>query len=415
MTHTNNPEKTLSPTSDASVPLTNAGWQSLRIDQNNLDFCRFWLAVMVIFSHSYQISQGNEDAEPMGLLTNGQLRSGPFAVCCFFAISGFLITHSWIRSKSSADFLMKRFLRIYPGFIAVTLLGVFLLAPLVSDHFEFGSRKLLTLSWWLVSLRQVPVPSVFPNNPLAGVLNGSLWSIPYEFKCYLAVMLIGSLGFFRQRTWMTFLLVGVVIGSALYPSFVSIPWLEQGPVEKIFGSVLAWCEVFPYFIAGMAFYLFRDRIPSSTFLLVIAIVLFAAASAFPPAGLVVFPFAITYALFWFAYHPQLPFKSWSRYGDFSYGTYLYAFPIQQLITMKMPGISPMTLFLISTPLSVIAGVFSWHLVEKHFLRLKNRLQKRPLTEAQGPAAQGPAAQGPAAQGPAAQGPAAQGPAAAVGG
>ena len=385
MTHTNNSEKGLSPTLDPSVANTNAGWRSLRIDQNNLDFCRFWLAVMVIFSHSYHLSQGHEDAEPMGLLTNGQLRSGPFAVCCFFAISGFLITHSWIRSKSSADFLMKRFLRIYPGFIAVTLLGVFLLAPFVSEHFEFGPRKLLMLPLWLLSLRQVPMPSIFPNNPLPGALNGSLWSIPYEFKCYLAVMLIGSLGFFGQRVRVALLLICVVVGCAVYPSIPNISSLENGPIEKVFGSVLAWCQVFPYFIAGMAFYLFRDRIPSSTLLLVIAFFSFVVASAFPPAGLVVFPFAITYALFWFAFHPKIPFKSWSRYGDFSYGTYLYAFPIQQLITMKMPGISPIMLFLISTPPSIIAGVFSWHVVEKHFLRLKNRLQKQSRTESQLPA------------------------------
>ncbi|WP_373651999.1 acyltransferase family protein [Schlesneria sp. DSM 10557] len=358
-----------------SAPKTLAGWQSDSFGKNNLDFCRFWLAVLVIFSHSYALAEGHEENEPLGLFTHGQLNSGPFAVCGFFIISGFLITHSWLRSKSAVDYLKKRAFRIYPGFIVVVLLGVFVIAPFVSENLHFGVKRLLTIPISLLALRNVDLREAFVNNPYPGTMNGSLWSIPYEFKCYLAVMAIGAAGMLtRRRGLVPWLFLVTLIAGALYP-FFPVPALDKGPFAAIVGSAEAWSRVFPYFIAGLAFYVYRKSIPFSTPLFVASVIAFVAASFAPPAGRFVFPFAITYALFWFSFHPAIHFENWSRYGDFSYGIYLYAFPIQQLIALSMPGVSAITMFFIATPLSILAGAISWHLVEKHFLKMKHRPAK----------------------------------------
>jgi hypothetical protein len=103
------------------------------IGSNNFDFCRFWLAVLVIFSHSFALAEGDERHELMGLLTSRQLSSGRFAVCCFFAISGFLISHSWLRSTTAMSFLWKRIKRIYPAFVVAVVLGAFVISPIASS------------------------------------------------------------------------------------------------------------------------------------------------------------------------------------------------------------------------------------------------------------------------------------------
>ena len=335
--------------------------------QNNLDFCRFWLAIQVIFSHSFALAEGDECREPLSILTSGQLNSGEFAVGCFFAISGFLITHSWLRSRSASSFLSKRVRRIYPGFVAAVLFGVFIVAPIGAAYIKWTARDILSLPLNLIALRNVEPKGVFPHNPCPGLINGSLWSIPYEFKCYLVVMLIGGLGLFRDRRLVLGILIAILAGGFFYrPDSTSV--VERGAFAVIIGMVSFWCNVLPYFVAGMAYYLYRDQIPRSRQFLAIVSLILVISAVVPPAGRVAFPLAITFLLFWFAFHSPFRIYGWSRYGDFSYGIYLYAFPLQQLMVMRFPGISPVLLFLVSTPLAVIAGVISWHLLEKHFLK-----------------------------------------------
>ena len=335
------------------------------IGENNLDFCRFFLAILVIFSHSFSLVDGNNLREPIGNLTYGQLNGGNFAVDSFFAISGFLIAHSWIRSRSSISFLKKRILRIYPGYVAATLIGIFIVAPLSSERFELTKNNLLSLPYNLILLRPIPVPGVFPANPYAGSINGALWSIQYEFFCYLGLIIMGSLGLLtRFKRWTIFILFAVIIAAAIYLS-----GLDRGDFSAIKGAS-NWCRVLPYFLMGIAFYLYRERIRFLTPGIMSATAALTVASFFPPLGRLVFPFTITYLLYWFAFHPRLKFHDWARHGDFSYGIYLYGWPIQQLIIMHFPGITPLAVFAIATPLSIGAGALSWHLIEKQFLRLK---------------------------------------------
>jgi len=367
----------------SSSNVTDRSEQLHAIGRNNFDFCRFWLAILVIFSHSYPLAEGTEAHEPFHLATNGQLTGGAIAVNGFFAISGYLIAYSWLRSRSVGGFLSKRVFRIYPGFIAAVLIGVFIIAPLGADQLQLSSQFLRLLPLKLLTLNRAEPPGVFAANPFPDAINGSLWSIPYEFKCYLGIMLLGALSWLTRWKAMTAYACGAVIAGSLAYPWMTLSVLERGSFAATVGSASNWFNVLPHFLVGTTFYLFRDRVRFSGRWAACAALAVAVAGLFPPLGRAVYPPAATYLLFWFAFHPAVPLQKWSRYGDFSYGIYLYAFPIQQLLVQSLPGLSPVALFLAAAPLSIIAGAISWHLIEKHFLRAAHRRTELSRPNAEG--------------------------------
>ena len=156
--------------------------------ENNFDLLRFLLAVSVIYSHSYPLTLGaDEYAEPMKALSRGRTTIGSIAVDCFFIISGFLITQSWLRSKGFFDYLRRRILRIFPGYIVVLAVCHFVVAPLsgVDVSQTFSGERLRYLVGRMLTLRYYNEPAAFPTNPYPFAINGSLWTIRYEFACYL--------------------------------------------------------------------------------------------------------------------------------------------------------------------------------------------------------------------------------------
>jgi peptidoglycan/LPS O-acetylase OafA/YrhL len=122
------------------------------------------------------------------------------------------------------------------------------------------------------------------------------------------------------------------------------------------------------YLAGVVFFLNRDRIPHHGYIAAGALGVLVVAAYIPLAWAVCFPLAGTYLLFWFGYHPGIHLGNFGKRGDFSYGTYLYAFPIQQLV-MRFVGhpISPYLLSGIAVPLTLMAAILSWHLIEKRFI------------------------------------------------
>jgi peptidoglycan/LPS O-acetylase OafA/YrhL len=237
-------------------------------------------------------------------------------------------------------------------------------------------RQLLLLPINLLALRNSEPSTIFENNPFPGALNGSLWTIPYEFKSYLALMALGGLGLLHKRNLvLPCLLVATIAGSVVYP-YCHLTVLERGAIAGGFGQATAWFDVLPYFLAGAVFYQYRGSRPLCNRYAACSALALIFAALLPPFGRIVFPFAITYLLFWFSFHPLIHFHNWARHGDFSYGIYLYAFPIQQLLAMTVPGISPLLMFATATPLAVVSGLLSWHIVEKHFMRARDK--DRPL-------------------------------------
>ncbi|SNT09067.1 Peptidoglycan/LPS O-acetylase OafA/YrhL, contains acyltransferase and SGNH-hydrolase domains [Granulicella rosea] len=336
--------------------------------ENNFDFIRLGLAVLVIYSHSYALGLGSEAREPIARLTHGQVTGGSIAVNLFFIMSGFMITASAERSPSIASYLKKRVLRIYPAFIAVTLLCAFVVLPLAGGRMlgdGFGTR-----AWDLLTqtarLLQFSYTGAFAGNPLSGDLNGSVWSIPFEFWCYIGVAGLTVAGLLKRRGALLALFVAAVAVSVL---FKVEGWIVGGKLlGAIVGYPVMWARLLPLYLAGVVFYLYRDRIPKRGWMAAVSAVLLAAACVVPYGWTLLFPFVGTYLVFWLAYTPAGSLARFGRFGDFSYGTYLYAFPIQQLVMQAIGhAVQPHVLFFCATPLTLIAAVGSWYGVERWFL------------------------------------------------
>jgi peptidoglycan/LPS O-acetylase OafA/YrhL len=193
----------------------------------------------------------------------------------------------------------------------------------------------------------------------------------------MALAAVASVGALRRRWWAVGLFAAAY---GLHQAFAvwncGPVWAQVLPrelashVTRIVGVPAKWPEFLTYFFAGMVFATWRDRLPhSARWAAACAGVLVAAALAKPMMQFVL-PVCGVYLLFWVALHPRLRFERFGRHGDFSYGIYLYGFPIQQLL-IKWVGpadVDPLMLFALSMPLSVLAGVLSWHGVEKWFVR-----------------------------------------------
>ncbi|HLK59434.1 MAG TPA: acyltransferase [Chthonomonadaceae bacterium] len=350
--------------------------------ENNFDFLRFVLASLVVLSHSYALSLSHTTfrlREPLYIATRGQMDFGMFAVDLFFVISGFLITHSWQRSKGLGDYLKKRILRIYPGFLVVVLLGTLIVGPLgaadVHAYLQTLNLKALYFAAQLVPPPLPATPILFVDQVFPNAINGSLWSIRYEFWCYLLVAGLGLLQLFRQRNMVLALLLAVFAGYMVQlADKMKLIHLSRHLIEqevRFIGAPGLYPRLVTYFLAGMAFYLFRDRIPRSPWLLGVSLIALAGTALWGRGLEFAFPWCGTYVLFYIAFSRNLPLHHFAKYGDFSYGIYLYAFPIQQLLLHAAHGsLTPLVTFVLAFPLTCLCAALSWHLVEKPFLKKK---------------------------------------------
>jgi peptidoglycan/LPS O-acetylase OafA/YrhL len=334
---------------------------------NNLNIIRLLLALLVILSHSFPVALGaggESRGEPLFAWTHGMASSGSIAVNSFFFISGFLVTASWLRSKSLLDYFAKRVLRIYPAFIVAMGFSaalIWLCCP------GFRGAVVHPLNWIWVLLKDLLFLSsnsinwlgIFSGNPYSMVANASLWTIPMEFGCYLAVMVIGVFSLFKRRLLL-------LIPAVLYYQFY---------VMSAFHGRNGLDQAFVCFMVGAIFWLWQDKIPFSKYIAGSCLVILLAASQFEPWFIWAFPIAGGYCLLWLAYGPRLLFSNWAEKTDLSYGTYLYAFPIQQLLAMSMALRHPLYIFVVATPITLGLAWLSWNLVEKRFLAMKNRIGK----------------------------------------
>lgn len=353
---------------------------------NNLDFLRLVFAVTVIFSHSYAIGMGmqtetygaaSQFTEPILLWSHGQTTLGIVAVDAFFIISGFLIANSFLRSRSLLVYFRKRVARIYPGFVVCMLVMAFAVMPIADGIFAHQSSSgrvadFIVRTSILLNINQT---QVFLHNPLPNVIDGSVWTIPWEFACYIGLAALGVAGFLHRRHFVLlafslmilyFLVSGAIVWVGVPPRTHWIHFFDTHIYVQLRG--LPVC-----FIAGTVFYLYRERIPHSNIWAIVAVLVLAVCCFIPFTWALCFPLAGTYLIFWFAFHPGVHIHHFAQYGDFSYGTYLYAFTVQQLIVQALGRtVRPFTLFLLATPLSLAMGILSWYGVERWFLGARRR-------------------------------------------
>lgn len=345
--------------------MTDAGSLSARLD-NNFGFLRVSLAILVIFAHSFDLL-GAGSVEPR----LGTIPCGGLAVDGFFLISGYLITMSGERSSSYRQYLTNRVLRIYPGYAAAYLISVLIIAPMGGgDITAVLNLNGLAHLYRILLLRTPYVPGTFQGLPYA-ILNQPMWTIAYEFRCYLLVIALTVSGFnSRPRAYLT-LTIGMW---ALSCTAYDVPMPDK--VIDIIGDPRLVIHFASMFLCGGAFYRFRSRILYSRHWAFVAMLCLWIMSSSPRfAGPAVGLFG-GYVLFWFA----LSFKSQaiSRIGartDLSYGIYLYGWPIQNLIIWHDREISWTSLFPLALGITAIVALFSWTLIELPCLRLKGRTSR----------------------------------------
>jgi peptidoglycan/LPS O-acetylase OafA/YrhL len=356
-------------------------WDPRRPQGNNFDFLRFFLAGLVLYNHSFQAVHGTEGLfrlEWLNRLTRGQMTAGELAVDAFFIISGFLIAQSRLSSRSFYTFLRKRVLRIYPAFLVVAAVCLLVFGPLAADD----CREYLS-AWhgWgryvlrALVLKRIDLEGVLSGVPFPHFINASTWTIRYEFWCYLGVALLGGLGLFRRRGLVLALFGGCLALYAasrrwpgLFPTadfrfhdLVPVPLTEQ------------WLRFAIFFLAGVTFYLYRDRIARSRQFYLLSVGVLALCAATGRGLALALPIFGTYALFWVAFSERLRLSKFGRRGDLSYGLYLYAYPIQQLLVKYGgPQLNAYTLTALAFPLACGFAWLSWRYVEEPCLRLKSR-------------------------------------------
>lgn len=344
----------------------------LDVRNNAFDTIRLIAALLVILSHAFHLTGVRQD--PLEWLSGGQASIGHMAVCVFFLISGYLIPASLDRG-SLARFTSKRAMRILPGLVAAVLVSAFIVGPLVTE-LPLPAYFTAFETWkFLGNMAFLPVgfdlPGVFENNPRSDV-NGSLWSLRYEVACYVMVPL--TFVFIRWR---------VAAVAVCWVASFALAALIDGSVGGIFYHAELFATLFRYFGAGMLFYLLASRVPMRADWAWIAFAV-TVLSVLTPFFVEVSATAGAYALIYYAYHAPRSLKQLTARGDISYGVYVYAFPIQQLLvpfslSFAVGGLAAPWLVntVLTLPLAMLAGVLSWFGVEKPFLQLGRARTGRP--------------------------------------
>lgn len=330
------------------------------------------LATLVVLEHSYFLVENTTANDPLSILSCGQMNFGQFAVYLFFALSGFLVTNSLCESSSTASFIAKRIARIVPGFLVASAVGWLIVGPLTADHFDsyFSSQNWRGLIIQALVLKQTNVAGVLEGNPVR-LTHGTLWTIQYEFDCYILLALFGALGFLRRAARPKFYLaLGAVIALSMA---TGLPSVSYGVLGLLISSPERWPDLFAFFFLGSAFFLFRDRIPKSAFLCASGLAAIMLSFISGVGAYFALLFCGVYALLYVALSFPGDIVIRNRRVDLSYGVYLYGWPIQQLL-LYYSGmrLSPVALFLTAVAFSYPAAWASWTFIERPCLRLAHR-------------------------------------------
>lgn len=324
---------------------------------NSLNLFRLILAAMVLFAHSFYIVGAGEGPKIQGENLGG------WAVAGFFVLSGFLITRSRLRT-APGEYLLHRIARIFPGFLVCLIVTSFVFAPIAAliEHGTlagFMSTPITPLQYiWsnlTLYIDSYTIGTTLESVPYPGVWNGSLWTLFYEFLCYMLVWLLGGIALFRRNGWMA----GAVFVLSLFV------WIGASLAERwgLDASFLLFAKLAPFFLGGALVFFIVERSGINAivavFSLTIAVVLIVAVPRW--GGQASAPF-LAYGLLWLS--SVVPQPRWVARNDVSYGFYIYAWPMQQIAVLL--GASALGLpvyMLIAAVMTFVLAWLSWVLVE----------------------------------------------------
>ncbi len=345
---------------------------ALNKTSNNFDFLRLLAAVFVIIGHSSDVLFNKPlEPDPSKWLLGFSMQS--LGVLIFFIISGYLVTASFERKKSWIGFFAGRVLRIFPAVIVVVMLSVFVLGVAitslsVTDYFAHPITTQYLQNMTLYRMYYY-LPGVFVGNPIGSSVNASLWTLPYEFTCYLYIALAGISSMFSGK-WVS--LISLVV---YFMAYMFFEFQLNTLVIPIIGiDFKTFFTPFLYFMSGSVFYKFRNEIVYNYKGWIVCLL-----------GLILYKMGwmhqqflipvITFMVLALAFSPVINFHNAAKHGDFSYGLYLYAFPVQQLLVYFLPVDPDLGLMMILSLICTIPFAYvSWHVIEKRALRLKSKFQ-----------------------------------------
>lgn len=328
---------------------------------NNWDSLRLLAAAWVIFIHSFAFTGS---AIPFFYQTEGVIRLGQVGVYVFFTISGFLISSSWIRKPEVISFYRNRILRIFPALITVVLFTVFIVGPLftswaMKDYFT--SRETYEYLWNISLWKTVfYLPGVFPGHEV----NAPLWTLFFEFLMYISVALFGLAGWMNEKYKSLYLLLFFIL-------FSLIPFTYQKHLFFLKVNISNLIVFAAFFYAGVIFNLYGKSISGmkvlmgATLLFIPFVLYFGKPAVFPYLLLLLSTGSVMIGSMNKAWLPFI-----TRFGDFSYGFYIYGYVIQNILSVLFPVSNPYLFALLSLLFTAPFAIFSWKVVEQPFLRLK---------------------------------------------
>lgn len=327
---------------------------------NNLTFIRTLAAVAVIYGHSFAVTK-DSGSDIVTKVTNGYAFSGGVAVDLFFLISGFLVTFSILKS-GVLKYFISRFLRIFPALWIMLFITVFIMGSFVTNmsFFEYikssETWKYFSNIFFLYD-GAFFLPGVFSENHDQAV-NGSIWSIFIEVRLYIILSVVYMIGILNRKTVFNILFFIAIIAG----------WLEfEFPY---FSSNHTNLHVSFLFFVGVFLYLNREDIPISPVVFLLALFI---------AGITLGTdkFGIGYTLLLSTFFVTVSFFSqfsfFDKYGDPSYGIYLYGWPVENFMVYMYPELNVYENAAISIIVATIIGYISWHVIEKRFLNQKTSL------------------------------------------
>ncbi len=340
-------------------------------EANNFDILRIVFSWFVVISHSYFLNN-DSISDPLAWLTGNYLIFSYIGVKGFFVISGYLIFHSLVRSNSVYEYLVKRVLRIFPGLIMallLSLLAIYFIYPSKKTPFLFNPEIYTYFTDNVLLLRShFNIPGVFEGLRSKAV-NGSLWTIRFEFLCYLMLLLVFPIRKFKKPIT---LIIAIFLGCCiLLPVFLP-GWVHavQRPIQLELLLELGSYFFMGSFLACFAWdeILFKKWAFACSLSMITLCILLKTDRIFL---LVPLSFAIIHIG-----KKKSRMASWihQTLGDPSYGMYLYAFPIQQLLIFALKP-STLLLLMASTLLSLFMGIMSWQCIEKQALGMKRYFLK----------------------------------------
>lgn len=351
--------------------------------QNNFDVLRLVGALCVLFGHCFVLTGRTEPFPAVGF------GWGTTGVLIFFSISGFLVSRSWLFDPSVLSYSAKRALRLLPALIVCLLLTALVIGSVATTlpldtYLEDPSVKTFVLNNTVLQTTY-GLPGVFADNAYPGAVNGALWTLPLEVKAYVLVALLGALGVLRRPKLM--LVVAVFFAVILFDSIREhVPGANRGvamllniqPTQELMaqaadGGLLAWESVFTAFVIAAAmlsarrWISLRWDIAAGLFgLWLLSLLIFGEATSEHRMVLIA-----PYLMLVIAYRTYHWFHLPTFMGDYSYGVYIYAFPVQQSVAALLDP-SPWGMLIVSVPVTLGLAVLSWHVIEKPALALKTR-------------------------------------------